>query len=68
MPSGCASLRVLRKNLKEITAKIPLGKRMTTPNDIAAMVVFLISGQASCIAGQHRRVDGGYTQLDRAPT
>jgi L-fucose dehydrogenase len=54
--------------LKEITTKIPLGKRMTTPNDIAAMVVFLISGQASCIAGQHRRVDGGYTRLDRAST
>jgi hypothetical protein len=34
----------------------------------SAMVVFLITGQASCIAGQHRRVDGGYTHLDRAPT
>ena len=34
--------------LKSIIGKIPLGKRMTTPDEIAAMVVFLISaGRAS---------------------
>ena len=52
--------------LKAITAKIPLEKRMTTPDEIAAMVVFLISGQASHITGQHIYVDGGYVHLDRA--
>src|ERR1700691_2345228 len=32
--------------LKTITARIPFKKRMTTPDEIAAMVVFLISAQA----------------------
>ncbi|MFY9732841.1 MAG: SDR family oxidoreductase [Candidatus Acidiferrales bacterium] len=54
--------------LKAITAKIPLEKRMTTPDEIAAMVIFLISGQASHITGQHMYVDGGYVHLDRALT
>jgi L-fucose dehydrogenase len=54
--------------LKEITATIPLGKRLTTAEEIAAMVVFLISGQASHITGQHFYVDGGYVHLDRALT
>ena len=54
--------------LKTITAKIPLGNRMTTPDEIAAMVLFLISAQASHITGQHMYVDGGYVHLDRALT
>lgn len=54
--------------LKTIEAKIPLGNRMTTPDEIAAMVVFLISAQASHITGQHVYVDGGYVHLDRALT
>jgi len=53
---------------RQITAKIPLGHRMTTPEEIAAMVVFLISDRASHITGQHIFVDGGYTHLDRALT
>ncbi|NVJ85250.1 MAG: SDR family oxidoreductase [Algoriphagus sp.] len=52
--------------LKEITDRIPLGKRMTQPEEIAAMVVFLLSEKASHITGQHLFVDGGYTHLDRA--
>jgi len=51
---------------KEIVAKIPLGKRMTKPEEIAAAVLFLISGQASHITGQQIFVDGGYVHLDRA--
>ena len=39
---------------------------MTTPDEIAAMAVFLISAQASHITGQHLFVDGGYVHLDRA--
>jgi len=54
--------------LENIVAKIPLGKRMTTPDEIAAMVVFLISAQAGHITGQHLFVDGGYSHLDRALT
>jgi L-fucose dehydrogenase len=54
--------------LSTIVSKIPLEKRMTTADEIAAMVVFLISAQASHITGQHLFVDGGYVHLDRALT
>lgn len=54
--------------LKNIIGKIPLGKRMTTPEEIAAMVLYLISAQAGHITGQHLFVDGGYSHLDRALT
>jgi L-fucose dehydrogenase len=52
--------------LREIAAKTPLGKRMTEPEEIAAMVIFLLSSKASHITGQHLYVDGGYVHLDRA--
>jgi L-fucose dehydrogenase len=41
---------------------------MTRADEIAAMVMFLISAQAGHITGQHLVVDGGYTHLDRALT
>jgi len=53
---------------QSILSKIPLEKRMTTPDEIAAMVVFLISSRASHMTGQHIFVDGGYVHLDRALT
>ena len=54
--------------LGSIVKKIPLGARMTTPEEIASMVVFLLSARASHITGQWMFVDGGYTHLDRALT
>src|ERR1700675_658719 len=48
------------EKLAAIVSRIPLGKRMTTPDDIASMAVFLISEKAGHITGQHLFVDGGY--------
>jgi L-fucose dehydrogenase len=56
------------EKLKSILSKIPLEKRMTTAEEIAATVVFLISVRSSHTTGQHLFVDGGYTHLDRALT
>jgi L-fucose dehydrogenase len=56
------------EKLQGILAKIPLEKRMTTSEEIASMVVFLLSDQSSHTTGQHLFVDGGYTHLDRALT
>ena len=54
------------ETLKKINDKIPLGKRMTTSEEIAKMVVFLLSERSSHTTGQLIYVDGGYTHLDRA--
>ena len=54
------------EKLRSITEKIPLGKRMTTPEEIASMVVFLLSERSSHTTGQLIYVDGGYTHLDRS--
>jgi len=56
------------EKLKSVVAKIPFERRMTIPDEIAAMVVFLISAKASHTTGQHLFVDGGYVHLDRALT
>jgi len=56
------------EKLKVILSKIPLEKRMTTGEEIAAMVVFLLSAKSSHTTGQHLFVDGGYVHLDRALT
>ena len=57
-----------QEQLKRVVAKIPLAHRMTLPEEIAAMVLFLISSKAGHITGQHLFVDGGYVHLDRALT
>ena len=54
------------KKLKEITAKIPFENRMTTAEEIANMVAFLLSERSSHTTGQLIHVDGGYVHLDRA--
>ncbi len=51
-----------------ITRNIPLESRMTTPAEIAATTVFLLSSQSTHTTGQHVFVDGGYVHLDRAST
>jgi L-fucose dehydrogenase len=56
------------EKLNSILSKIPLGKRMTTVDEIAAMAVFLLSGKSGHTTGQHIFVDGGYSHLDRALT
>lgn len=57
-----------QEKLQTILSKIPLDKRMTTAEEIAGMVVFLLSARAGHITGQHIFVDGGYVHLDRALT
>jgi L-fucose dehydrogenase len=54
--------------LRDITARIPLGKRMTTDREIADLVVFLLSERSSHTTGQWLCPDGGYVHLDRALT
>jgi len=56
------------QKLESILGIIPLGKRMTLPEEIASMAIFLLSDRAGHITGQHLHVDGGYVHLDRALT
>lgn len=54
-----------RRSLEQL---IPLGRRFTTCQEIADMVVFLASPRSSHTTGQIIFVDGGYTHLDRKCT
>jgi NAD(P)-dependent dehydrogenase (short-subunit alcohol dehydrogenase family) len=55
-----------QEKLAEIVSKIPFEKRFTTAEEIANMVVFLISPVSSHTTGQIIHVDGGYVHLDRS--
>jgi L-fucose dehydrogenase len=50
----------------QIESHIPLGGRMTTADEIAHTVTFLLSDRSSHTTGQLIHVDGGYVHLDRA--
>lgn len=54
------------EKLASITAKIPLGNRMTTVEELGNAVAFLLSPVSSHTTGQIMYVDGGYTHLDRS--
>jgi L-fucose dehydrogenase len=54
------------RKLEQITSRIPLEKRMTKAEEIAATVAFLLSPQSGHTTGQLLYVDGGYVHLDRA--
>ncbi len=54
------------KKLDSIVSNIPLGKRMTTSEEIANTAAFLLSSASSHTTGQLIHVDGGYVHLDRA--
>lgn len=56
------------KKEKEIVSKIPLEQRMTTSEEMANMVAFLLSDRSSHTTGQFMSIDGGYTHLDRSLT
>ncbi len=55
-----------QEKLAAITAKIPFEKRMTTAEEIANTVAFLLSERSGHTTGQIIHVDGGYVHLDRA--
>jgi L-fucose dehydrogenase len=51
---------------RQIEARIPFEHRMTTCEEIANTVTFLLSPRSSHTTGQLIHVDGGYVHLDRA--
>lgn len=55
-----------QEKLDQIETKIPLEKRMTSPEEIANTVAFLMSEKSSHTTGQLIYVDGGYVHLDRS--
>lgn len=55
--------------LSHIEGQVPLGHRMTQPEEIASAVAFLLSPtQSGHTTGQQIIVDGGYVHLDRMLT
>lgn len=54
--------------LARIRQMIPLGRRLTTAEEIADTVVFAASARSSHTTGQILYVDGGYVHFDRACT
>lgn len=57
-----------REKLETIVRNIPLGRRMTTVEEMGDAAAFLLSPLSSHTTGQWIVVDGGYTHLDRTLT
>ena len=53
---------------ERLASRVPLGRRFTTPEEIADTAAFLCSTRSSHTTGQIIHVDGGYAHLDRAAT
>lgn len=49
-----------------VESLIPLGRRLTTADEMASAILWLASPRAGHVTGQFLFVDGGYTHLDRA--
>ncbi len=60
------TLKNPKEKLEEINSKIPLGNRMTSPEELGRTTAFLLSEASSHTTGQLIHVDGGYVHLDRA--
>lgn len=56
------------EKLETIVRNIPLGRRMTTVEEMGDTAVFLLSPLSSHTTGQWVVVDGGYVHLDRTLT
>lgn len=54
------------ETLENIVKNIPLGKRMTTTEEIGDLSAFILSDKSSHVTGQFIHPDGGYVHLDRA--
>ena len=61
-----ATLQDPENKLKKINQRIPLGNWMTTSEEIATAVLFLLSPVSSHTTDQLLHVDSGYVHLDRA--
>jgi NAD(P)-dependent dehydrogenase (short-subunit alcohol dehydrogenase family) len=48
------------KGIAELIAQVPVG-RLGTPEEVANLVAFLVSGENSFITGQNILIDGGFT-------
>jgi NAD(P)-dependent dehydrogenase (short-subunit alcohol dehydrogenase family) len=77
VPAECDTLQYQRwfesqPNPREAKAMIeklvPLGQRLTTPDEVAAAIAFLASPRSSHTTGELLFIDGGYAHLDRALT
>lgn len=54
------------KTLEAIRARIPLGRRMTSAEEMASAIVFLASPCSGHTTGQIHHIDGGYVHFDRS--
>jgi len=46
--------------LKKHSEKVPLGRKAEV-NEMSGTIVYLASGESSCVTGQNLTIDGGWT-------